>query len=294
MPSLPFPSPKKLCIYTLSFLSFLLTLAITLFIIPWYRAHSYEVSYFTEILRLEDLDSEYASVDIREMLDIEQPPAYNTRRTPLIQDIPQLRSWDWQEMMRLHPDGTAPYTGQEFWIYVGGTPKKSLSFPFNWWDNLSLFSRPAGSCVDEDYICAAFNRGFDRLVERYHTHGKERTSGASLAFVDCDVSPLFCDEWAVDPVMLAHIESVGPCRKVKGEVMRAACTVKYRSVSLPLKTMPFSRKEMVGGKKGVPVEVFPSAEEQVRQLVMWDGVPAALQAMGNEVFEVVADAIPRK
>jgi len=117
--------------------------------------------------------------------------------------------------MNLYDDGTmlSKSPDKETWIYVGGTRKQSES----WVDRISFASRPGGSFFDPEEIFTASNKGFITLMERYHDfeeggeyfdRPKERTSMAEWAFMDCDVSPLLCDEFALDAVILLHVRSV--------------------------------------------------------------------------------------
>ena len=216
------------------------------------------------------------------MGNAEKPLPYHKRLTPLIHDIGQLRSWGWEEQLQLYDDGFGQYPHQQHWIYVGGTHRKRSIF-----EKLRVYSEPNGSCVDEPYICDSFNDGFNRLLEYYHTHGTSRTSRASYGFMDCDVSPLLCDIFGIDPVMLLHLETKEPFKIEMEEEFRWICTTKWSLVSLPLKKMPFTKTQRIGG---YVVPVFPSAFEQLAALVTWDGAVDALKLKkGFGVRENIVD-----
>jgi len=281
------PSLKKLGICALISSILLALVAIpVLFLIflPYGRALTHEVAYFEEKARLDDITSQWQvrqDFPMKEWDDL-YPPAvpvpYNERLVPLIHDVVQLSSWGWQEGLRLHEDGSAQYPAQEYWIYLGGTyRKRGLR------EILSLYTEPGGSCIDSPYICDAFNAAVNSYIERRHILGTERSSSASLGFVDCDASPLLCDDWGMDPVMLVHIRTHMPCR-TEWPSFKMACSVTWRFVELPLKKMPFPITQKVGGHV---VPVFPSSEEQIRAMVSLGGSQDAFEYAPHERAEFV-------
>jgi hypothetical protein len=211
------------------------------------------------------------------------PVPYKERLTPIIHNVAQLSSWNWQKGLDLYENGTAEYPIDQFWIYVAGTYReKGLR------EKMSLYTEPGGACVDPPYICDAFNAAFNTLVEKYHTHGTERTSRARLRFVDCDASPILCDEWGMDPVMPVNVQTGRPCRAVwnPSEPFRQVCGVHWRFVSLPLKEMPYTITQNIGGNV---VPVFPSAEEQIKALVMWEGSQDAYEYESHQMLDNIVE-----
>lgn len=205
---------------------------------------------------------------------------------PLIHDVAQLRSWGYEEQLGLFEDGTAKKDMTEIWIYVGGKAHQR-----SWYEKMALYSSPGGSCVDEGWVCDAFNEGFDHLMELSHTHIQHDcgtvggyTSSAIYAFMDCDVSPLLCDHFYADPVMLIHLKTTMPCRMEMEKGWRISCAARWSLVGLPLTKMPFSRTLNVGGHV---VPVFPSAEEQMRAMVFWDGSQDGIGLSREYVLQTV-------
>ncbi|KAF2098222.1 hypothetical protein NA57DRAFT_77014 [Rhizodiscina lignyota] len=202
------------------------------------------------------------------------PPPWNERPQRLIQDVIQVTTETYSGSMTLYPDGTGMYPVQEYWVYVGGTPP-SPSEPL-WkraWRKLSVFSLPGGGCVDPHETCDAFNRAFDRFVELMHTKTVWPSRGL-LRFVDCDNSPIVCDRWQVDAVMLAHVK-MGHCNMLFKPEVRWICDVRWTYVGLPLKEMPFHRSQKLPDGRVVPI--FPSAFEQLYSVMALNGALDALQ-----------------
>lgn len=249
------------------------------------RALCFEQAYYKEIDRHNSLESQWRWVpDL--MSNSPKPLPYNKRLTPLIHDVVQLYSWGYKEQLSLNEDGTAKYPNQQNWIYVGGTPKKPSSIL----ESLSVFSPPNGSCTDESYICHSFNEAFNQLLENYHTtEGRYARNGrASLGFVDCDVSPLLCDDFHMDPVMLLHVQTKRPCTPMRFPEFDFNCSVKWSLVPLPLKKMPFTSLKIIpGGRNAVPV--FPSAIEQLSAMVSWEGSIDGIDLKDWEVYETIPE-----
>ena len=102
--------------------------------------------------------------------------------------------------------------------------------------------------------------------------------------MDCDVSPLLCDEFALDPVMLVHVKNVKPSRmEIKHGVTRV-CGVRWTLVKLPLKKMPFVKTVRIWGNV---VPVFPSALKQLDAFVNSNG---RLEGSGKD--ELIAIDFP--
>lgn len=178
----------------------------------------------------------------------------------------------------------------------------------------SLMSLPGPSCVDPADICHSFNKGFDRLIELYHTHRENQTAHTALTFVDCDVSPYLCDEWSVDPVLLAHMQTSSLC-KLELDPFRYRCSVKWRFVALPLQKMPFQRtvrlSDLVSASSSIApivnqaagsgekspktfdpvVPVFPSAFEQLHSMVSYSGSVEALEFQEHEIIDIKVDPV---
>lgn len=124
--------------------------------------------------------------------------------------------------------------------------------------------------------------------EEYFNRPKERRSRAEWAFMDCDVSLLLCDEFALDPVMLVHVKSVKPCRMEIKHGVTWVCGVRWTLVSLPLKQMPFVKTVRIGGNM---VPVFPSALEHLDALVAYEW---SLEGSGKEELIVIDFPLDRK
>jgi hypothetical protein len=291
MPSVRFlrrPPWKKLFLFT-----FLLTIvaATALYFcayIPLKHAECHERRYFAELDHIKHTESTWQIMaDYLEETDAEKPLPYNTRMTPLIHDAVQLRSWHWWEQLDLHEANLfgysfAKYSVQQNWIYVGGTYRER-----SFWENFQVYSTPNGSCIDEPYICDSFNAGFNQLLEFYHTEGHLRTSRAGYpGFMDCDVSPLLCDDFNIDPVMLLHLETKSPCTSEFEPSFHLVCSTKWSLVSLPLKKMPFTKTRRIGE---YIVPVFPTAFEQLHAMVSWDGSVDALELEEGVILENIVD-----
>ncbi|EKD15690.1 hypothetical protein MBM_06318 [Drepanopeziza brunnea f. sp. 'multigermtubi' MB_m1] len=264
---------------------------------PYHRAIAYENAYFEELQRLDELEEQWQRHrpdDNHPQPDTpRRPPAYNNRTLPLVHDIPQLTSWDFEEQLELNADGTARRPDREVWIYVGGSPTND-----NLLDRLSLYRKPNGSCVASADICAAYNEGFNTLIEHYHVdrgidHGGKRTSSnAFFTFMDCDVSPVLCGMSRQRPVALLHLKTMQPCRMgrdLASDSVTWSCSVRWSSVGLPLVRMPFKKSRVIAGHV---VPVFPTAYEQMHAMVSWDG---SLEGIGafedgyDGVVEVMVD-----
>lgn len=184
----------------------------------------------------------------------------------------------------MNEDKTGQQPNTEAWVYVGGTPKKPDSFL----DKISVCSKPNGSCVDSEDICSSYNEGFNRLVEEYHVSeagSGAQTSKATLAFMDCDVSPLLCDVFQLSPVMLMHFKTMQPCRMEYDVELKWFCSTRWTLIGLPLPQMPFTKSQTIAGHV---VPIFPSAFEQLNALVATDG---NLQGAGldenKDVFVII-------
>ncbi|PBP22959.1 hypothetical protein BUE80_DR006151 [Diplocarpon rosae] len=281
---------KTLCLALFVLLTLILAPFLLLYLRPYHRALAHELSYFSELQRLDKLESQWLDRPDYLPHSPRKPPAYNNRTLPLIHDIPQLSSWDFQEQMDLHADGTSRHPEREAWVYFGGTPRR-----YGLMDRISAFQRPNGSCVDAGEICAAYNEGFNAVIERFHvdrgvTHGGKRTSSAFFAFADCDVSPLMCDNTNQRPVSLLHMKTIQPCKAEYDTEVKWTCGMRYTSVRLPLRRMPFKKTQTIAG---CVVPVFPSALEQLHALLAWDGSIEALAAFeeGGDYIDVV-EALP--
>lgn len=248
--------------------------------IPYNRALNHEIAYFEELKRIEDVASSWDwDPELRAMLEKMIIPSKDQLR-PLIHDIAQLTSWGYEEQLDLHEGGSAKSADRQVWTYVGGTAhKRSL------YERISLYTAPNGSCVDEAHICNSFNDGFNQVLENDHILGcKPHEFGASgnirHAFMDCDVSPLLCDYFGVDPVMLIHMETKEPCTIELEPEYKRSCSVKWTLVGLPLRRMPFSKQINIGGNI---VPVFPNAYEQLSAMVTFDG---STNAIGLDKFDI--------
>ncbi|CZR58800.1 uncharacterized protein PAC_08692 [Phialocephala subalpina] len=273
-------SYKKLFFY-IGLISIPLILHITIFVlIPLYRALEFETAYWDELERLSMIDMVWDTVPGMQYSDDPRPPPYNERLLPKIHDIAQLATNAWQTQLRLHKDGYAQYPGQQSWIYVAGTPKKEPSF----WERHSWTMAPNGSCVDAPYICHGFNAAFDHIVERQHTH--RRASAASLAFMDCDVTPALCDEFDTDAVFLMHLQTMMPCTNKKAGVFDPVCSVRWSRFGLPLLKMPWTKQVRIGS---YIVPAFPTFEEQLASLVGWDGSEATIDTCADTVLQNLVD-----
>ncbi|CAL3968194.1 unnamed protein product [Diplocarpon coronariae] len=282
---------KTICLILLILLALTIPPFLLLYLRPYHRALAHELSYFSELQRLDQLDSQWLYRPDNLPDSPRKPPAHNNRTLPLVHDIPQLSSWDFQAQMDLHADGTGRHPGREAWVYFGGTPRRNRLM-----DRISAFQRPNGSCINTGDICAAYNEGFNAVIERFHVdrgvnHGGKRTSKAFFAFADCDVSPLMCDNTNQWPVSLLHLKTIQPCKVEHHSEVRWTCGMRYTSVRLPLRRMPFKKTQTIAG---YVVPVFPSALEQLHAMLAWDGSTEALAALeeGSDYIDIV-EALPK-
>jgi hypothetical protein len=230
----------------------LLTLAL-LFMVVFIRelfAFWRELDYFEELDRIRDLDSAWESLSGLGFADLaEKPPPWNERLKPLFPDVVQLRSWTWKEQLRLYPDGTAQYPSQHVWIYLANNKTCPKS------DGIAL--------------CAAFIDAFDRVIQ-YH-HVTRPAAGASLSFVDCDLSSI-CDEWWMEGNALVNLQTMSPCTTHmptdEDPEFRFVCTAALRFIGLPLLEMPTRS-----------LARFPSAYEQLLSLITNDGFIDAIEPL---------------
>lgn len=175
-----------------------------------------------------------------------------------------------------------------------------------------VYPLPGPTCIDPPETCRAFNQGFDRLIEFYHTHRKYQSANTALAFVDCDISPVLCSEWGLDPVLLVHIKTSWPGEINWMQGGNDRFPVQWRFVALPLKKMPFTRNVRLSAllaSSGLPfsardtnespvdvttedplVPVFPSALEQIHALVSFSGSVDALDFETWEMLDIVVNA----
>ncbi|KAJ9632015.1 hypothetical protein H2203_000416 [Taxawa tesnikishii (nom. ined.)] len=263
---------------------------------PSVRALNHEITHYNEMDRLSRLESNYwmyKQWPETYIGSVAEPPSYDKRATPLIHDVPQLWSFSHRQQLQLYPDFTARYPSQRFWIYIGGTASNKsstikgqpgFSSVWQWLENNALGRLSAananvtGSCVDPADMCDAYNAAYNTIIEKSHV---ESIKSGFLRFVDCDKSPLFCDIWGLNPVMLMYVET-GPCRMIFPKV-RWICNVKWHYVALPLEKMPWTRMQRIEGNL---VPVFPSAEEQLSVLMKNSG---ALDALDLHTFEIEVD-----
>ncbi|KAF2197297.1 hypothetical protein GQ43DRAFT_214419 [Delitschia confertaspora ATCC 74209] len=302
-----FPSCKRICLSI-----FLITIVTIIYIILSARIafrsiNTIEIPYFKELERLQNLEPRYRpwkkkKDELGALLDGNRPSPvpWNNRLLPLIHDLTQLRSWQWKQQLNLYDDLTAEYPSQEFWIYVGGTARDTVmadvgeSSPLKGNQRIGHFS-----CAETARICNTYNSAFNQLIENFHTHRVNTTSRASLTFVDCDVSPTLCKPGPLEhglgldaelgPVMLVHMRTSSPCR-MKMNPLRWYCTTKWEFLPLPLRQMPFTRTtRFVAGGPALPV--FPSAFEQLRSVVGFDG---AWMGVGLEEEDMVVMEPPER
>ncbi|KAF4556682.1 Hypothetical protein D9617_1g085610 [Elsinoe fawcettii] len=201
--------------------------------------------------------------------------------TPLIRNATQV----WSESMEpigLHDGevgggvrGYGKGSAHENWIYLGGTNPGIKG----WLSTYSLVAHANESCVDEPAVCDAYNAGYQRLVDQYHTRPAGHRPKGDLKFIDCDVSPAICDWWQLNPVMLVHVKTQQPCHFITDfETGRPRllylCSVKWTYVGLPFDKMPYNRNIRIGGKL---VPAFPSEYEQLRSVVWYDGALQTLE-----------------
>jgi len=77
--------------------------------------------------------------------------------------------------------------------------------------------------------------------------------------------------------MLLHLQTKEPCIPVfEGDMWKGMkCASTWSLISLPLVEMPWQRKMKM--KEGWTVPVFPSAFEQLRGVLNWDGAVNAFE-----------------
>ena len=244
---------KKIC------LALLLPLVMFIGLAAWegyqeYQAISFETAYFEELERLDQLDREwktFSKMNLSEM--VEEPPSFNNRLRPLFPDLVQLKSWSFNQQLRLHEDGTCHFPQEHVWIYFAGKRTCPSS------DGLSM-------C--EDFIDA-----FDRVIQYHHVRGP--AAGAFLSFVDCDVSTSLCTQLGVESNIMVNMQSKSPCKShmpdKKDPKLRWYCPVIWRFIGLPLEKMPTRS-----------IQVFPSAYEQLLSLTSVDGFIDAIDPIDGE------------
>jgi hypothetical protein len=101
---------------------------------------------------------------------------------------------------------------------------------------------------------------------------------ALLRWVDCDVSPMLCSAfWGLSGNnLLVHMTTEDDCDF--SMLPSGSCAVTWRWIGLPIRQAPWTRQIRIpldgGGSTVVPA--FPSAEEQLWNLMAYDGAVHAL------------------
>ncbi|TKX24406.1 hypothetical protein C1H76_3353 [Elsinoe australis] len=291
---------RRLCIYgcliSLSLTAILVLLGWLLALRPYLQGLDYENFVYHQVRKYE-LESarrqNHPSSLIKDGPLAEPDTTYDKHVVDsLIKDVPQIWSHDASKPLNLHGgDLWSVITGygkgpdHETWIYVGGTNPG-----LNPWLSLPLMvTRANGSCVDPPEICDAYTAAFQRLMSDYQVERQRLNSKPSFKLADCDVSPALCDHWQVNPVMMVHVKTMQPCKFVltyenEGRPgIHYACTVTWSYVSLPLSGLPYNRMVRIGGHR---VPAFPSAFEQLRSLIVYDGSVEALKEIGGLTVEL--------
>lgn len=259
---------KRICVSIFLFILLIVLLSYTLVILPLQLSDAHEYEHFEKIDKDESKESIFRwSPSLRFPWEEDLPPMHE-RPTRLIKDVIQLTTTSYQGSMSLNFDGTAKYPMGAYWIYVAGTGRNA-SEPL-WkrvWRRASFFSMPGGSCIDPPKMCDAYNEAYQQLI--FDMRAKKFVpSGRGLErFIDCDNSPLLCDQLMVDPVMVIHVEvPEGACEFQLEPAVAWACDVKWSFYGLPLLELPFLRNVRLPDGRLVPV--FPSEYEQLYQLIM--------------------------
>lgn len=286
-------SCRKLSICTLSFLLITASLFFLLIYIPNELSYNHEQAYFQELDRLQKLEkdwtrSPWSNDSFGEQMrgfGVEIPPEvpYGQRLLPLVHDIPQLRDETYREQLGLYENLTARLPSQRTWIYIGGTPREYDSLWKRVVQKLTIFTLPGPSCTQSSHICNSFNDAFNHLIEYYHANPTQRQNSA-LAFIDCDNTPALCDGLMVEPPMLQFLETLWPC-EYHWPRFTTSCGVRWTAVPLPLKQLPWRR--MISVENGRKFPVFPSAFEQLHQMISFPQSVDALEPDEENISEIL-------
>jgi hypothetical protein len=270
-PRLPRLSRRRVCLCTLliTFLAVVIATVLTTFYIalPMRRAHYLELDYQKALL-----GSNFSLQPVH----------------PLVEDVTQIFYWTipgtefktWIEILGLNHDGTfsPEEEGLDAWIFLAGTNHDSRQrpnpFSHKWKDS---------DCADPGYICDMYLDAFQRISRRWSGLAVDGSyvldpPKALLRWVDCDVSPMLCSPyWGLSGNnLLVHMTIEDDCDF--SMIPSGSCTVTWRWIGLPIYQAPWTRQIRIpldgGGSTVVPA--FPSAEEQMWNMMAYDGAVDAL------------------
>lgn len=242
-------------------------------VIPGQRAAAYE-DYIKALIERRANSSDKNTAGL---------PKYVTH--PLISNVTQLWSQTLLDQLNLEQDHIDEETvqvwgkypaGEQTWIYIGGTNPGSLP----WYTPWTPYTRYNASCMDDPDVCDSYNSAFNTLATELH-QGELLPIEPSfkLAFADCDVSGGVCNSLALNPIMMSHLRIIEPCRLELGKSrMRFICSTRWTHIGLPLESVPFIRRIRIGD---YVVPAFPSHYEQLRTLLVFDGIMDALKVDGS-------------
>jgi hypothetical protein len=196
---------------------------------------------------------------------------------PLVEDVTQIFYWTipgtefktWIEILGLNHDGTfsPEEEGLDAWIFLAGTNQDSRQRP----DPFSHKWKKS-DCADPGYICDMYLDAFQRISRRWSGLAVDPPK-ALLRWVDCDVSPMLCSPyWGLSGNnLLVHMTIEDDCDF--SMIPSGSCAVTWRWIGLPIHQAPWTRQIRIsldgGGSTVVPA--FPSAEEQMWNMMAYDG-----------------------
>ncbi|RWQ94380.1 hypothetical protein C8Q69DRAFT_470011, partial [Paecilomyces variotii] len=119
---LPIPSCKRISICLVVAIIPLFLVLVLFVLLPAHISLHHDAEYFRTLESYREW--KHLPPELRDDPLFRQSDSWNERSVvPLIKDITQLSSMNWLRQMEFHDDWTAEYPAQEFWIYVGGSPK---------------------------------------------------------------------------------------------------------------------------------------------------------------------------
>jgi hypothetical protein len=207
---------------------------------------------------------------------------------PSVEDVDQIFYWTvprtkfrtWVELLGLNHDGTYSdyFEGIDAWIFLAGTNHDSRQRP-----NSFSHKWKESACEDPGHMCDMYLDAFQSIGRRWSGRAIDGSyvlepPKALLRWVDCDVSPMLCSSfWGLSANnVLVHMTTSDDCDY--SMLPCGSCAVTWRWIGLPVPKAPWTRQIRIpldrGGSTVVPA--FPSAEEQLWNIMAYDGAVDAL------------------
>jgi hypothetical protein len=293
-PRVPRLSLRRVCLCTLltTFLAVVIAIVLTTFYIalPMRRAHYLELDYQKALLG----SNSSLQQSVR----------------PLVEDVSQIFYWTipgtefktWIEILGLNYDGTfsPEEEGLDAWIFLASTNHDSRQRP-----NSFSHKWKQSDCEDTGYMCDMYLDAFQRIGRRWSGLAIDGSyvldpPEALLRWVDCDVSPMLCSAfWGLSGNnLLVHMTTEDDCDF--SMLPSGSCAVTWRWIGLPIRQAPWTRQIRIpldgGGSTVVPA--FPSAEEQLWNLMAYDGAVHALDYFyddekSSQTWNYIVKTIPQ-